>query len=375
MQLFLYEKTKKIILTLVIILIIVGIIILLFLKESKKKVKPFKVSFIQSINNTNIKGYYLPKDNLTNSIFIKCSVDNCKKCYGNSYNNTCISCLDKYIPIRNENNEIISCIYKPKNDGSDNATLNQSNILNYSNNISENKIESTSETTLINITEIKSELITNMNQNNITENKIESTGEIIINNITQFKTELISEKIIDNITKFKTELITENISNNFSEVISGNISNNISEIKTELILESIPHINSNFKTELAKGIRDIVLETLFVSENITKDIFKLKTEIFSEIINDNNSIFNAKLETNINICNASTILNEQTSQDITNQSTSSIITQTTSKVQIPTTNIIINCNPGYYFPEGSNMRNACIPCSEIGVKYVMGMRL
>ena len=171
---FCMKKTKKIILTLVIILIIVGIIILLFLKKSKKKVKPFKMSFKQSVNYTNINGYYLPKDNLTNSVFIKCSVDNCKKCYGNSYNNTCISCFDSYSPIRNENNEIISCIYKPKNDGSDNATLNQSNILNYSNNISENKIESTSETTLINITEIKSELITNMNQNNITENKIDS---------------------------------------------------------------------------------------------------------------------------------------------------------------------------------------------------------
>ena len=114
---------------------IVGIIIIFIVNKSKPKSKVFKMSFKQAINNTNLKGYYLPKDNLTSTIFIKCSVDNCKSCYGNTYNNTCISCFDSYIPLRNENNEIISCVYNPKNEESDNITLNESYIPNYSNNI------------------------------------------------------------------------------------------------------------------------------------------------------------------------------------------------------------------------------------------------
>ena len=59
----------------------------------------------------NIDGYYIPKDNLSNPYYKKCSVENCKKCYGHSYKDICISCLKSFIPIMNENHKIILCQY------------------------------------------------------------------------------------------------------------------------------------------------------------------------------------------------------------------------------------------------------------------------
>ena len=83
-------------------------IILYKLKENKelKTFKEIKKNIIER------DGYYIPMDSISEPICLTCSVKNCKKCFGNSYNNTCISCLNSsYIPIKDENNKIISCEY------------------------------------------------------------------------------------------------------------------------------------------------------------------------------------------------------------------------------------------------------------------------
>ncbi len=61
-------------------------------------------------NIDNINGFYVPKDNIVS--YRKCSVEHCKKCYDNSCNDTCISCLNSfYLPIIDDDNKIISCKY------------------------------------------------------------------------------------------------------------------------------------------------------------------------------------------------------------------------------------------------------------------------
>ena len=112
--LFFIRNTRKIILSIIItsIIVIASITIIQHFSETKKK---SVISFNQNLNNTdNIDGYYIPKDRLLNPSYKKCSIDNCKKCYGNSYNDTCISCFNSYNPIRDKNNIIISCVYNPK---------------------------------------------------------------------------------------------------------------------------------------------------------------------------------------------------------------------------------------------------------------------
>ena len=42
------------------------------------------------------KGYYLPEDD--SKICKKCKIENCEKCYGNSIDNICTSCLTSFIP-------------------------------------------------------------------------------------------------------------------------------------------------------------------------------------------------------------------------------------------------------------------------------------
>ena len=105
---FTLKKVKDIILFLIIIILLVGLILFLILFFTDKKTKK-SFSFTQNNNYTNLDGYYIPKDRLLNPYYIKCSIENCKKCYGTTYNNTCISCLNSYKPILDENNKIISC--------------------------------------------------------------------------------------------------------------------------------------------------------------------------------------------------------------------------------------------------------------------------
>ena len=63
-----------------------------------------------NIDNYNESGYYIPKDN--NNIYHapkKCSITNCKKCYGNSEINFCTSCIPPYVPLYNNDSVIKAC--------------------------------------------------------------------------------------------------------------------------------------------------------------------------------------------------------------------------------------------------------------------------
>ena len=83
------KKIRTIILSLIITSIVISasIIVINYFSETKKK---SVISFNQNLNNNtdNIDGYYIPKDRLLNPSYKKCSIDNCKKCYGNSFNDT-----------------------------------------------------------------------------------------------------------------------------------------------------------------------------------------------------------------------------------------------------------------------------------------------
>ena len=113
-------KKLRVILISFIISIIIGTIIFIILYKIKKESKYLKIIKNDLIDRD---GYYIPLDKLSDPVYLTCSVKNCKKCFGNSYNNTCISCLNSsYIPIKDENNKIISCEYNQQNDDNINNT-------------------------------------------------------------------------------------------------------------------------------------------------------------------------------------------------------------------------------------------------------------
>ena len=63
-----------------------------------------------NISNYNTSGYFIPKDD--NNLYFtpkKCSIQNCKKCYGNSENNFCTSCISPYAPIYDNDSVIKAC--------------------------------------------------------------------------------------------------------------------------------------------------------------------------------------------------------------------------------------------------------------------------
>ena len=108
---FFLKKIKDRILAILLAILLVFLIIFVILYYKNKKIKSI-ISFIKYMNFTdNIDGYYIPKDNLSNPYYKKCSVENCKKCYGHSQKDICISCLKSFIPIMNENHKIILCQY------------------------------------------------------------------------------------------------------------------------------------------------------------------------------------------------------------------------------------------------------------------------
>ena len=128
-NIFFIRKIRDIVLISILISIIVGIVIfsVVFFKEKNKKIL---ISFNQSLNNTEkLDGYYIPKDRLSNPFYKKCSVENCKNCYGNSYNDTCIACLNSFEPLLNENSQIVSCKYNPQKKGDNDTALKESDII------------------------------------------------------------------------------------------------------------------------------------------------------------------------------------------------------------------------------------------------------
>ena len=95
----------------ILIITLLTIFLVVILKDDKKSYK-IDIQNYREINSTkfNKVGYYIPKDNnLENYTPLKCSISNCKKCYGNSKSNTCMDCIYPYMPVYNDNNKIISC--------------------------------------------------------------------------------------------------------------------------------------------------------------------------------------------------------------------------------------------------------------------------
>ena len=200
------RKLKDIILFSALISFIIGLIIF-FIKYFTERniVKP--ISFNKKINEANKEGYYIPKDNTINPTYKKCSVENCKRCYGNSIMNICTSCLNSYEPIYDENDKIISCNFTEK--------INGSEIINITNNINDSISEYIIEVTTVNTSGIKTDYIT--------EFPVSTNDK--------------STKKTTDILKPSTYLPTENLNNN-----TDNISNSIQEIKSELINQNVTYL-------------------------------------------------------------------------------------------------------------------------------------
>ena len=236
---FCFNKLREIILALFIILIILIIIIFFFCCRKKKEKFNKEFQSAKLIKNETVYkvGYFIPIDNVLS--YKKCSVENCKKCYGNSYNDTCISCLNSsYDPIIDENSKIISCKFNPQKENVPNITLEESDYI------------------------------------------------ILTYNIAENESRLIIEKITENILEHKSELITENITNTLNvtkcELIEENITSNNNTTKSELILENITsniNISKSMVTERFINISS-ENETLFDDQVIfTDDVFKNPTNL------------------------------------------------------------------------------------------------
>ena len=89
---------------------------------------PQKYSEI-SIDTYNRVGYYIPRDdNNANYSPKKCSIKNCKKCYGNSKSNICISCVSPHIPVYNNNSVIKACELPTETDDNDSKKIETDKI-------------------------------------------------------------------------------------------------------------------------------------------------------------------------------------------------------------------------------------------------------
>ena len=100
--------------------------------NSKDDKKSSKIDYQKyremDISSYKRDGYYIPKDDDNiNYTPKKCSLPNCKTCYGNSKTNICTSCISPYIPIFNENNQIKSCQLSNKTEDNDSTQPTQKN--------------------------------------------------------------------------------------------------------------------------------------------------------------------------------------------------------------------------------------------------------
>ena len=304
------KKIRAIIITSIILLIIVLIIILFLVFYNRGKEK--KIHFDKN---------YFPKDRLLGVIYNNCSVSNCGKCIGNSTKNICISCIKSYKHILNEDYQIIACEYNPPKEEDRNITLNKSEIINFTENFTENIIELTTEDYLDIKLGIKSELpIENISINTpktTKEKYLEQTIDTKINNLEEIK----SSSIID--------INFQNDSHKESESITERITYNISGIKSEFTTVEF----SDSMTTIASGTYK-EKRTIKISE------FEIdKTDIF----------FIDELTTNVNI-------ETEFKSDLFKNISDSVV--------------IINCEPGYFLPEGDNKE--CKPCSEIGCEICHG---
>ena len=258
-------RIKNIILISMIISIIIGLIIFFILFHSDKNNK-MKISFKQYINNTNIDGYYIPKGNILEPKFKKCSIEYCKRCYGNLYNDTCTSCLDSYVPILDEHNKIISCQYR----ATDVPTVTYITF---------------NETYKINSTYNQIDVTTNYIKSKHTDNLIEIKSDFPIENITNKTTEPSAKITIEN--TFST----------------------INESSNEMIIYKTTEFESPTET-ITYIISDIVETTSLISEeNLTKEGFTIDnsgqtsilSETFTEIISEIKTEFPSRIYSEIHL--------------------------------------------------------------------------
>ena len=292
-----FIRIKNIILLSMIISIIIGLIIFFISYHSYKNNK-INISFKQYINNTNIDGYYIPKDKVSEPIYKKCPIENCKRCYGNSYNDTCTSCINPYNPIIDENNKIISCEYNPTNLPTKTyITFNETEKLNFTYNlinVSTNYI-TIKTTDKDNFIEIKTDFPAENVSDKKTESTIEestdnrfSTKNETSNRATEF--ELLTEKTIDNTFSTINESSNKNIMYKTTEfvpskeIITDNIFSTINNISNEIITKDTVRITSSQENSTKEEFTsDIPKQTSILSKTFTEIISVVKTEFPSRI--------------------------------------------------------------------------------------------
>ena len=101
------KNTCEVIASIIIIIISIAFIIFYFFPnnildfflKTKDSDKPQLVSCEE--------GQYIPDDN--KSECKKCTINYCSKCSGNTKENTCLSCMENYEPIKDSDNKIIEC--------------------------------------------------------------------------------------------------------------------------------------------------------------------------------------------------------------------------------------------------------------------------
>ena len=99
--------TSEVIASIIIIIISISFMIFYFFQnnildfffKTKDSDKPQLVSCEE--------GQYIPNDN--KSECKKCTINYCSKCSGNTKENTCLSCMENYEPIKDSDNKIIEC--------------------------------------------------------------------------------------------------------------------------------------------------------------------------------------------------------------------------------------------------------------------------
>ena len=93
-----------------------------------------------------------------------------------------------------------------------------------------------------------------------------------------------------------------------------------------------------------------------------------KSELISQVSLDNKSLINTtELITNIIMDNITTILSELITKEIADNKI-----ETETETKLVTSEIIINCDPGFYLPEGDYTENKCKNCSVLGCEICHG---
>ena len=267
------KNIKNIILLILIIIMFLIVLIFLIIHFIPKK-QEFKMK--EKEKEINCKsGYYLPVDISSNKQCIKCSVENCQKCYGNMNSNTCISCLSSFIPKYDNYNKISSCQFPEEEDFS-REKENEKNEGNEKEYI--NKEDDEGEEELINKKEIE-KIIDEKEKSNLEseENIYEEKEEFFINtdilnslaineeNTISFETE---ENIYENEEEFvnKEDILTSNIISEESSIIS----------ETDVNEEKIKEVNYTIKTEYFSSNANSFIQ--FINSSFIDKIIDMKID-------------------------------------------------------------------------------------------------